>query len=123
MPLKRCSCIRQAQTHVDYLLSLLLFVCVVYAIHHSTLENFYFPPQISTIFRRSIVASYNNLNQRVLLSESPLSASYTHYIEPVPMDDLQRAFANILCWFQHEVSHCTDVSSHINQILCVVSAC
>lgn len=33
------------------------------------------------------------------------------------MDDLQRASANILCWFHHEVSHCTDVSSHINQIL------
>lgn len=33
------------------------------------------------------------------------------------MDDLQPAFANNLCWFQHEVSHCTDVSSHINQIL------
>lgn len=46
-----------------------------------------------------------------------------HHTGPVPMDDLQRALANILCCFQHEVSHCTDVSSHINQILCVVSAC
>lgn len=55
-------------------------------------------------------------NQCVLLFSIlclPLFASY----KPIAVDDLQYALANTLCWFQHELSHCTDVSSHINQIL------